>query len=216
MFNLNDSKTTQLQVDDTLVSICCLEHEPTIITCNSNSMLCYYEYKNEKFFLTKNISLENVYSNYVKTNINQEDPTSTLKDDSYASFLCIGLKVFNIGTNSRIEFNRTRKNSSYVIVCGTPVCLFFIEYSTGTLIYLIDFKEVSFRKNLNNSMFIMPQTIDFCLVDNKQINAAFLFLFQNEITIVKCADICSNQLDSIIQENAQIIENENTLTVIPK
>lgn len=213
MFNMKESKKNQFQVSDTLVSICCLEHEPVILTCSSNSLLCFYEYKNEKFTLTKKISLENLYSNFIAANISQEN---TLKDDSFASFLCIGLKVFNIGSNSRIEFNRTRKNSNYIIVCGTPVCLFFIEYSTGSLIYLIDFKEVSFRKNLNNSMFIMPQTINFCLADNKQINAAFLFLFQNEITIVKCADICSNQLDSIIQENAQIIENENTLTVIPK
>lgn len=199
--------------DSTFVTVCSLENEPIIVTSSSNSILSIYEYKNNKSLLVKRISLETLYSTYIKS-----QGECVQNNESHASFLCIGLQVFNIGSTSRIEFNQTRKNSNIIIVCGTPVCLFFIDYNTGQLIYLVDFKSISFRTNASDSTFIMPQSIDFSLVENKQINAAFLFLFQNEINIVKCADICVSTNQSAIDSKPNDLTNESEeiLTVFPK
>jgi hypothetical protein len=193
----------------TFVNVCSLLDEPIIIASTSGSNLNIYHYDKMEIKLFRQISLENLYSNQFQL----QESSSEDGEQSYASCLCIGLQVFNIGDQNRIEFNQARKNSNTIIVCGTPQCLFFIEYSTGNLIYMVDFKSVSFRQN---ATFMMPQTIDFCLVRDRQINAAFLFLFQNEISIVKCADICANK--SLVKEisNHAVDSQNELLTVIPK
>ena len=218
---MKEKKTIQTVTNEsTFVNVCSLSDEPVLVASTSGSNLNIYHYDRDNTTTTttiklfRQISLENLFTNRLQnTSSSSEDG-----EQSYASFLCIGLQVFNIGDQNRIEFNQARKNSSTIIVCGTPQCLFFIEYSTGNLIYMVDFKSVSFSKNAN---FIMPQMIDFCLVRDRQINAAFLFLFQNEINIVKCADICVHKsiANEIIANSKDISEPQlqnELVTVIPK
>lgn len=65
----------------------------------------------------------------------------------------------------------------------------------------------------------IPQAIECQLVRNKQINAAFLFLFENELSVVKCAEIYApnslNQEDSK-KKSSTIIDNEILCSVFPR
>lgn len=115
--------------------------------------------------------------------------------------VCTGLHVFKV-------------NLQTVITCATSSCMFLIDFDSGDLIYLIDFNEI----NLDNSKkdvlaCLLPQTVEFCLVDGKQVNAALLSLFQNEINIVKCADIFSKNEYQLSQHPSNL---EDALTVFPK
>ena len=62
--------------------------------------------------------------------------------------------------------------------------------------------------------------VEFCLSDSKQINAALLFLFNNEISVVKCADIRVNKEDLDLLDNkiesVVNLENDFLLSVHPK
>lgn len=200
-------------LNTTFISVCSLENQPIIVTGSSDCTLSIYEYKYNQSSLIKKIFLESLYA---ERRTKQKENDEEEEEETNASLLCVGLQLFNLGNNSRIEFNQARKSLNAIIVCATPVCLFFIDFSTGNLIYLVDFNDVSFKKSLNNECFLMPQCVDFSLVNNKQINAAFLFLFQNEISIVKCAEISSHTTtqSNIAQEsNGEI---EEILSVYPK
>ena len=66
----------------------------------------------------------------------------------------------------------------------------------------------------------IPQTIECQLIKDKQINAAFLFLFENELSVVKCAEIYGSknkfQEDFKQQQPSSIIDNEPICSVFPK
>lgn len=68
----------------------------------------------------------------------------------------------------------------------------------------------------------IPQAIDVTLLHNSQVNIAYQLLFQNEISVVKCAEVVPPSLPGKISEpdpslDQNLIENESEiLSVFPK
>ena len=122
--------------------------------------------------------------------------------------------MFSLAASSRLEFDETRKNSRILIVCATSACLFFIDFDSGNLIYLIDFNQNSPNKKLQN--LAMPQAIDCQIVNDGRIHLAFLLLFQNEINIMKCGDVVVPKIDKpSIEVNKENFDSP-ILSVFPK
>ena len=209
-------ETYQILKKETPISYICfstLENRSIILISTSDAHLLIYELIEYRFELINRISLEKIYSD------NFKNSQEVLQDnESQASLLCIGLQLFSIGNNSRIEFNRTRKNVDFIIACATTACLMFIEFNTGSLIYLVDFKSISADKHAGNLTRMIPQVVEFSIVNKEQLNVAFLLLFQNEINVVKCADICLNQIEKVddLQNESTAPKKEIIISVVSK
>ena len=193
------------------MSLSCLDREPQLVTSSSDGNLNVYEFGQGVFFLSRTISLEKLYLSHAAKNL--------LEFSGDASMLCIGIQIFSIGTTSSLSLDKTATNRSCqtMIVCATTNAIYFIDVNTGDLLNLIDFKSVQLNTKYLNISCLIPQAVDFCMVENKQINAALLFLFQNEMDILKCADITST-VKNISKANNDLSDKdkEPVLTVFPR
>ena len=87
--------------------------------------------------------------------------------------------------------------------------------------YMIDFNQTVIRKNHPEDS-CLPQAIECHIFNENQINAGLLFLFKNEINVVKCADIIMPNKNAAIKNSVATTENfekENNceiLSVIPR
>ena len=167
-------KSIQNQTPHSFVSLNSAQNEPLLVTSSTDGCLSIYEYKNEELFYQTSLSLEKLYSS--------KRPKTKDEHLSEVSMLCIGLELISIG-------NKDVNQAKSLIIYATSSCLFLIDLKTISLLNIIDFKSIDLNTKYLNVSSLIPQVVDFSMFDNKQINAALLFLFQNEINVVKCVDL---------------------------
>lgn len=172
-----------------------------------------YAYAQEIFMLTRTISLETLHLEYRSQSLSESNENNFSQDD--VSMLCIGIQVFSIGNDNNLGVDQggvshMQTFSQSIIACSTSNAIYFIGAKTGTILNLIDFKSIQLNTKHLNISCLIPQCVDFCMIENKQINAALMFLFQNEIDILKCADIMP------IMKTSPIASNECILSVFPE
>lgn len=200
--------------------VCSLEAEGSIVASTLDGFLYIYEaVKSADFLLVNKVALETLYDNYLK------NKAGYMRDeDRNDSFLCLSLHLLTFESGTRIEFDAARKTTKTMIVCCTTSALFFIDYHTCDLINLIDFKRLCIQNKSRpaQQQVGIPQAIDVKLLHNSQVNVAYQLLFQNEISVVKCAEVVAPSPSKITYESAQCedqkldeIETE-ILSVFPK
>jgi hypothetical protein len=178
----------------------------------SNGALNVYDYAQNVFLLTKTISLETLHLEYTSQHSTENNEINLLQSDT--SMLCIGIQVFIIGSNNNLSVDSGGEKTfvQTIIVCSTSNAIYFIDTNSGNILNLIDFKSIQLNTKHLNISCLIPQCVDFCLIENKQINAALMFLFQNELDILKCADITP-----IIKSTPVVSGQDNSvLSVFPK
>lgn len=73
-----------------------------------------------------------------------------------------------------------------IIVCASLNRVYIIDFYSGNLIN-------SFRHYQSDANECIPQRVDFCLTIKKQILAAALYVFKNEIKLIKLVDVELNE-----------------------
>jgi hypothetical protein len=133
--------------------------------------------------------------------------------------LCIGLHVFSIENRTNLTHSQNR---NLIACCATSTFIFLIDLNAGTLIYLLDFKNMPYNARLLNVGYLLPQIVEFCLVEERsQINAAMHSLFQNEIHVIKCADMFLDESVSGLNSREStrstlLTSSEAVLSVLPR
>lgn len=124
-----------------------------------------------------------------------------LKHQAENNLICIGLDLIdNVGSKFCLRFDqKTTSNCDLIVLYGTNTSILFIDFATNELIKHIDLKSI--RSN-SLKKTIMPQVINFH-ANNHGVFAALLSVFQNEVHIVRCAEMLE---ESILDAN---IESEH-------
>jgi hypothetical protein len=187
-------------VSSSFSNITCLVEKSLVLVSTSDGHLNIYAWSpNEPTSLFKSFDLEKLYASHKKLS-KKADNTIDL------SFLVIGMHIFSFGNE---------ENSECMIVCATSSCLFLIDMNSDKLLNVIEFSDLPFNTKHLSMNCLIPQVAEFSVIENKQINAALLYLFNNEINVIKCADISrSNQEISSI--GAGVPSDGHYLSVIPK
>jgi len=195
-----------------VISISCADNEPILVTSLSNGTLNVYDYAQNVFLLKKTISLETLHLEYTSRHSTEKNEINLLQNDT--SMLCIGIQIFSIGTNNSLNVDSGGEKTfvQTIIVCSTSNAIYFIDANGGNILNLIDFKSIQLNTKHLNISCLIPQCVDFCIIENKQINAALMFLFQNELDILKCADITP----AIKSTPVVIAQDSSVLSVFPK
>ncbi|CAF0884268.1 unnamed protein product [Brachionus calyciflorus] len=196
-------QSIQNSTSDSFLNITTLENEPIVLVTSTDGSIHIYKFKSEKFILVNRINLVQIYTDFLK------QIQSSAGFDKSSLSVCTGLQVFKV-------------NEQMIITCATSTCLFLIDLYTNDLIYLVDLKNANLPNMKNDENFLMPQMVEFCVSDSKQINAALLFLFHNEISVCKCADVHVNPIEiESLEDNLAYLNKDNNpsddfLTVHPK
>ena len=131
--------------------------------------------------------------------------------DSSPSMLCIGLHLIAIENRASLV-NSTSQNKNLIACVATSTLIFLIDLNASHLIYLIDFKNMPYNSKHLNVNYLLPQIVEFSLVNGKQINAALHSIFQNEIDVIKCADLFIEEVYNE-DKNSNI---KSLLSVLPR
>ena len=213
VYDLNRNSTIQTienkHASNSFVNISCSESEPVLLTNTSDGYLHLYEYnKLNQFKIVKKVNLEQLYTNYLSQNFSSCSIENS--EETCHSMLCIGLHLISIENKIRLV-ESSNENKNLIACVATSAFIFLIDMNVANLIYLMEFKNMPYNENLLNVSYLLPQLVEFSLV-NKQIKAALHSLFQNEIYVIKCADLFLNNEKAAAKQ----IHVENLLSVLPK
>lgn len=129
--------------------------------------------------------------------------------------VCIGLDLFSIGPNP---------NDQKFIACASLNRIYVIDLYSGNLIN--SFRHYFDSKSNDNHDRSIPQRVDFCLSAHNELFASVLYVFKNEINVIKLMDVSpfgANKVETAVLQTGdnktkqkQVVEDDLVLTVFPK
>lgn len=178
------------------IDICGLENEPLVLMSSSDGVLHLNEYINGRFLGLRKIQLGK---------LKEESQT----DES--AVVCIGLEMFSTGPNS---------NDQKIIACACLDRIYILDLYSGNLIK-------SFEYDIGDSEEkCIPQRVDFCLSKGRDILASVLYVFKNEIDVIKLMELLPNEENkkfypqkeplATMKPNSDSKIDDFILTVFPK
>jgi hypothetical protein len=166
--------------------------------------------------LVNSINIKRLISDYFVEN--KQDKHANKID---SSIVCTGINAFTIDHNIHLKF-KNKVNSyqtSTLVIYSTISNILFIDVQTSKLIHILDFSCLFNNSQNNNASSFdcnySAQLVDFYQVEDKQINAAVLFLFQNEVKVFKCLELVRINLE-FRNQNLSDVKKSSILSVIPK
>lgn len=185
-------------------NVSCLEENSLVLISTSDGCLNIYAWtRNEPANLLNSFNLEKLYRS-------QRQTAKQTENSLDMSFLVIGMHMFSLSSEAN-----SSENVDCMIVCATSSCLFLIDINSDKLLNVIEFGDLPFNTKHLNMNCLIPQVAEFSLEENKQINAALLYLFNNEVNVIKCADISRTKSNQEFSSVAAV-SDQNYLSVIPK
>lgn len=179
-------------------------------TASVDELLNVYESNLDETRLINSINIKRLVLDYLVENKQNKNGS---KFDS--SIVCTGINAFTIDHDIHLKFNKNKSyQTSTLVIYATISGILFIDIQASKLVHILDF-DCLFNSQKNTDSNYSAQSVDLYQVEDKQINGAVLFLFQNEVKILKCLELVRNNLEF---KNHSLFEvkNKPVLSVIPK
>ena len=90
--------------------------------------------------------------------------------------------------------------SSVLIALATSFSILFIDISAKRIVHVIEFEQIIDADKRTTEHTV--QSVDFELVNNEQLNAALLFVFEQRVELITCFDF--GRGDSFAQQSADV------------